>query len=542
MSRRAGILYIFTIFLMLTASGLFAQETGYFRGRLTDRETGEPVVFATVRIAGLNKGVISNADGDFRIPYRLLPANAVLEISSMGYESLRLDVYRYTEGHILPIRMRSRVFALTEAVVSADRKRLSARAIVRRAIRAIPRNYPQEPYSLIGYYRDYQRDSVGYLNLNEAILEVFDLGFGQTDSATTRELVYALEENRDFRRDTLALQAYDYITRRKVIRRAYLAGYGGNEFRILRVHDPIRNYRINSFDFVNVLEDDFLSHHSFHLEDPVYLGDKLLYRINFVRRDPGYLASGNIYISRGNFAIHKLEYTIHTNLRDPEGGARSWKPQDFRDLVFNLSLEYREQEGQMFLNYISFRNTFEVALPPEFKLVETVVDLDCRCIVVTFNVPPDLASIQRPRAFNFRYKGKPLKFKEIIRKKESVYLIPALQELALDELLRTMRAADILDNPKIGEPRDLMEFELGKLVDFRGNLLGYQERRPYVQFREFFTQQLHVGRRSPANAAFANPDRPLFMSAVQASNRPVSDYWLNTPLQTMAIPKTQVPK
>ena len=68
---------------------------------------------------------------------------------------------------------------------------MSAGRIVKEAIKRIPNNYPVDPFSYIGYYRDYQQvtdssyladmnfeDKHTYINLNEGVIQVFDAGFG----------------------------------------------------------------------------------------------------------------------------------------------------------------------------------------------------------------------------------------------------------------------------------------------------------------------------------------------------------------------------
>ncbi|MET6991647.1 hypothetical protein [Sediminicola arcticus] len=56
------------LFLSFTIS-IFSQEKDFINGKLIDSETKEPVVFATIRIKDLARGVISNADGGFKVPY-----------------------------------------------------------------------------------------------------------------------------------------------------------------------------------------------------------------------------------------------------------------------------------------------------------------------------------------------------------------------------------------------------------------------------------------------------------------------------------------
>lgn len=63
-------MYKIVVFLLFLGgcSTLYAQDFDFLRGKVLDKETGEPVVFATVRIKDQAKGVITNMDGSFRLP------------------------------------------------------------------------------------------------------------------------------------------------------------------------------------------------------------------------------------------------------------------------------------------------------------------------------------------------------------------------------------------------------------------------------------------------------------------------------------------
>src|SRR5690606_25948755 len=116
------------------------------------------------------------------------------------------------------------VLQLQEAVVTGkDKNRISVRRIVKRAIRKMTVNNPSQPFSTIGYYRDYQMRLGNYLNLNEALLEVFDDGFNTLDQDSTVVRLYQYRKNTDFKRDSTASRAYDYENNLKVIDKAYLS-------------------------------------------------------------------------------------------------------------------------------------------------------------------------------------------------------------------------------------------------------------------------------------------------------------------------------
>ncbi|MFC4094484.1 carboxypeptidase-like regulatory domain-containing protein [Euzebyella saccharophila] len=360
---------------------LYAQEENFLRGRVYETTSNIPIVYATVRIKGKAKGVITNMDGGFRLPKNLYQLGDTIQVSSMGYQLTNFPISKLSPSEINIIRLPTTIFSLDEAVVSAKRKkRLTARQIVKKAIERIPINYLTSGFSQKGYSRDYQLDSEVYLNLNEAILEVYDPGFDYNDSNYSEVSIYESRLNEAFKRNDRAAKAYDYLNYEKIIDKAFLPSYGGNEFLILRVHDAIRNFRVNSFDYVNVLNDgDLVANHSFRKFHETSLGDEKLYKIGLIRRMEDFRALGTIYISKNDFAIHKLEYAVFDRTFEGERSVEEYQKEG--KLIFEVITEYkRGRNNKMELNFISFHNNFTLAAPSKFIIEEVVFRPDRKAI------------------------------------------------------------------------------------------------------------------------------------------------------------------
>lgn len=416
---------------------------------------------------------------------------------------------------------------LKEAVVTAKKKRsLSARAIVRRAIRAIPSNYPLHPFSTVGYYRDYQLKEGDYLNLNEAILEVFDQGFDERDQTSTKVRIYEYRPNMDFDRDVEADNQYNYENWSKVIDRAYLYNFGGNEFAILRVHDALRNYNVDSYDFVNKLESDLLNNHSFSKAEDSYYEDELLYQIEFEKSMKGFLANGTLYISKKDFAIYQMEYALYDNLKRKKSGETNRKNSE-KKLIFEVLTEYKKKNNKMFLNYISFHNSFQLIRPPLFVVKEVLVDLPKRCFIVEFNNFVSGAFAVEKKNYDFKFKGQRIKFKRIEPHDEYVELYADGTE---KELYEMMHEIDIAVRKKL-DVKDLLDLRFEKIRDVEGNVInepGYEE---YQQFREYFVQETKTRVNLPLDTLYMKRDRPIFKDQPTAKPDNFKEYWMNTPIQ-----------
>ncbi|WP_169734612.1 carboxypeptidase-like regulatory domain-containing protein [Maribacter antarcticus] len=541
--------HLLFLLLLLVSTSILSQQPEYIIGKLIDAKTQEPIAFASIRIKDRALGIISNTDGSFKIPLKYKEYGDIIEISSMGYQTKEILIQDFLVYELNDVKLQPAILKLEEAIVTAKSKRtkrLTARQIVRRALRSIPENYPVEPFSTVGYYRDYQLDSLQYVNLNEAILEVFDEGFDTTDSVSTKVKIFDYRENTDFKRDTLALGAYDYQSKkgRKVIDKAFLAPYGGNEFTILRVHDALRNYDIDSYSFIHRLQSDMLSEHKLKKESDTYFDEEAFYTIVFEKLLSNYSAFGVLYISKINFAIHKMEYAIYDLTKKlPNGMVNKYKMDN--PLIFEIITEYRPKNDKMHLNYISLHNTFQLWDPPKFVVDTLLLNYQKKRFEVYFNKPsllPDRPSLlpdkpsRLPDVYNsdnyvLMYKGKKIDFSRIdvyilSTNAEQVYLYPKMKPKDLNEMFFSLK-----ENSKQGVYD--INLKISNIQDKEGNVINEWTSRDYDQFREFFVQEVKPNVKSPVGNLFMEKRRPIFKDQPMLKPDNFDDYWMNTPLQNI---------
>ncbi len=522
-----------TFFFLITSFVLFSQDVNYVTGKLVDFNTQESIPYATIRFKEKAIGVITNLKGDFRIPKSYLNKKIVLSISSLGYESLEVKMSELAQNEINIITLKEEAISLNEAIVIAkDKKKLNAKRIVKKAIKAIPNNYSISPFTLTGYYRDYQLDEDMYVNLNEALLEVFDGGFNSKDFETIKVLLREYKSNDDFKIDSLSRQGYNYSTGQKTIKNAYIGGYGGNEFIILRAHDAIRNYKIGSYNFVDIMKLDFVGNHTFFLHNSISVNGEQLYVIHFRKSHKNFKAKGKLYISKKDFAIHNMEYSMY-NINDKTkkqtGDFIKTKTSKEIDeqLIFKVITEYRRVDDKMYLNYISFQNNFELVLPPIFKVLDVVVNIKRKCIEIKFNDQPESLSAHLKDNYLVKYKNKALNLKsiDIDLKKNAVFLHPDLNEEELEKMIEYFLKV----SGKKNELSQLLDVKVRDIYSNCGNLIHQRKRKNYYQHREFFVQQINGKGKLPLNEQFMDLNKPIYDNNINNVSENI-DYWMNTPL------------
>jgi len=522
----------FPFILILQFGVVFGQQKEFISGRLINAKNKESISFATIRVKNRAKGLISNLDGGFRVPLEFQKIGDTLEISSIGYQSKDVILSSLSIDRINTIRLIEKVEVLNEVVIatSKNRKRRSANEIVRLAISKIPQNFPFVPFSYVGYYRDYQLKDGNYLNLNEAIMEVFDLGFGVQDLKNSKTRIFQYKKNPDFPRDTIAAKPYDYVNRNKIISNATLGGQGGNEYTILRLHDAIRNYNINTYDFVNRLDMDFVKNHKLKLAADTFIDGIPLYTINISKTHDNVRVVGKIYISNGSFAIHKMEYTVYEKkkshgYREEQRASRKIagvEKKHLGKLLYEIIVEYQTHQEKMYPNYISFNNSFEILEPPKFIPIAAKINHNRKHFRLDFNNPPLAEDALKKGKYKLYYQERKLKIAKVELKKNSVLLYPENENIVFDQKLIQLMSEITGKGVAI---------EVKNVRDIYGNVVNKPESITYNQFREFFVQELKLKAIKPLDNLFMIKTRPIFQDQPIIAPNNLVDYWMNTPLK-----------
>lgn len=527
-SKKVKSLLFLTAILLTTLS--FGQDLNFIYGKVVDSKTGAPLAFASIVQKNKAVGLITNDDGSFKIPKDYEVAKVTLVISFIGYEPKEIQVTELNKYDINIIKLIEKTQFLDEVVIKSTSKPLPAKQIVTKAIERIRKNYPFQPFSYVGYYRDYQKNQKNtYLNMNEAILQVYDPGFGHEDYLASKTSIFQYSKNDNFPENIAASQPYDYNSKTKTIDKASL-GYlseNANEFVLLRIHDAIRNYNINAYDYVNKLESDFVKNHSFKRAKETSAGDIPLYEINISKTLPEFYALGKIFISKDDYKIYKLQYAVYEKVRKKKNEV-SKTSEKGQGLIFNIIVEYANKNGKMYPKYISFNNLFKSVQPPEFLPIDAELGYttDKNKIIpyidMIFNHEIDSEKADKKKNFKLAYKGRKIKVDSIQIKEDvaRVYLKNANAVFSKEAWINKQRLYG-----------DDFFLEVKNFKDVYGNTVLKGEIESYSQYREFFIQELNTNVEEPRNMMFMIKSQPL--SNNQPINTPdnISKYWMNTPLR-----------
>lgn len=509
------------LFILVLFTGFCqAQNASQTRFQVLDQESEQPVVYATVILQQAKVGVVADDNGNFRIPGIYKIRQDTLKISSIGYQTLFVPLKEQKENDINIILLSPKVEALDEVslLFRKNKKKISAGRIVKEAIKRIPDNYPVRPFSYIAYYRDYQQvadssylanmnieNEHAYINLNEGVIQVFDAGFGtnRLTNELNQTVLYEFQSNEDFPVDTLLTIPYDN-RKEKYLDGVIISPLGGNELNLLNLTNALRNYNRMSFSFAHVFNRDFLGNHIYKLDSILFLDDVPIYKINFSssysRVNSNYYAKGNIFISKQDFGIYRLDYKLFD---------------ESHKLLYRVNISYKPNGDKYFLNYITFNNYFEVTGGAYFKVNEVVYDNKSSSFQVFFNEDIDPSSIRSwQKKFRFLTNNTPLQILDLSLIKPDVIQVSIESSRQINE--------DII--------HDGIRYEINRLKDTRGRLLNEQKSLRANQFREIFVQKVFPESYIDAAYEFVNKGHPLKASK-QNSLKQKETYWINTPLK-----------
>ncbi|MBL7883898.1 MAG: carboxypeptidase-like regulatory domain-containing protein [Bacteroidia bacterium] len=103
----------FFIFLLI-ANYLHSQT---FTGKIIDKKTQSPVLYANVGVIGKSIGTVSDANGYYSIQLNDSVNNSILKFSCIGYKSYSIKVFDFKKANISTIELEPDIISLAAVVI-----------------------------------------------------------------------------------------------------------------------------------------------------------------------------------------------------------------------------------------------------------------------------------------------------------------------------------------------------------------------------------------------------------------------------------------
>ncbi len=193
----------FFLFTGCVGCAVAQSEVMHLHGIIRDRESGEPVPYASVSLSNSTRGTAADARGEFSLMLREKDFNEALKITSIGFVSVtvKVDSLRKVPSPVI-IQMPSDVRLLQE--VEIRQQPIQPIEVIRMGMDSVRKNYSDKPFNL-EFHSVLTASSL--LTSDEFVVESIIAGYypGYADSQHKR-----FEILRKRARGTNLLEASDY--------------------------------------------------------------------------------------------------------------------------------------------------------------------------------------------------------------------------------------------------------------------------------------------------------------------------------------------
>lgn len=316
------------------------------KGVIKDSNSKEPLPFATVRIKGTSKGVVSNEIGEFLLNLSTLGADETLEISYIGYYSKEVKIPTFP-GKVLNIEMEQDIVQLQEIEIMPK----DPTVILKEAIDKIEINYQTTPFGYEAYYRELVKVDSTFVKYADAAAYIYNYGYHQKNPSQS---LYAFTSpNRVFSFPESAGQFFPHYKSKRV---KIIEARASDNLQVIQSQMGI--YDFEQFNISNGLQKTIASDYvkgpniflnpdkwqfyDFELDDyESYIG-KRVYVIKFEPKGKNLkkaTVSGTVYIDIESSAIIAYE------LEAPEELQKKLRKVSWIKFVAKLPKKYRETYG-----------------------------------------------------------------------------------------------------------------------------------------------------------------------------------------------------
>lgn len=177
------------LLLLLSTSILYSQNINVYSGVITNKETNEPLPFASISLKNFPIGTISNEKGEFNFYIPGTYKNDTISVSYIGFNSYEVAISQALRKFKIKLNPSNEV--LNEVVLSS----LSPLDYIKKALKNIENNYPQDSYQTVAYYREKFVENGAIINKNEGVFKTYYPD--QTDTIKNQHqlVLYRPEEN-----------------------------------------------------------------------------------------------------------------------------------------------------------------------------------------------------------------------------------------------------------------------------------------------------------------------------------------------------------
>lgn len=294
-------------------------------GRVLDAQTGNPLPWASIRIANSKVGVSTNMDGVFRIRLPEQYANDTLVFSYLGYSFRMLPVDLLRQGFV-DVALEMMYVSLQEIVISY----FDPKEVLHKALAARADNYNTRAVNFLSFYREGVSSDEHLLSYSEAVVREYVPDF-MGGEAVQNVVLKSRKVVNNNRRDTLIFKLKAGLQSAIDL-------------------DVVRNLP----DF---LDPEYFDDYQYTASGLMYSGSSTAYVIDFEQKSHvrEALHKGSIYVDQKSFAIVSIEFQLNPLYVNQV--LRRFVPRPNPDYVIQIlevkyHVRYQFRQERYYLNHI----------------------------------------------------------------------------------------------------------------------------------------------------------------------------------------------
>lgn len=327
------------------------------KGRILDKNSQNPLPYATLGIKGKFVGSISNMDGKFELKIPHDNFNDTLIISYVGYQNRSIPINEISNSPITIMLIEEHV-SLQEVII----RNTDPVSLIRAAMRQTTSNYLHNPCKLTTFYRESVKKNRHYMIYLEAILNIYKHPYNTPHRVDLPKIFKSRKIYDANNLDTVSLR---------------LKG-GVNGCLML---DIIKNRP----DF---LKEEFLDYFIYNLEDISVFNNHPVYIINFAPKKDNKVTplEGRIYLDTRTLALIKAEFGYSSQIVGKIGKRFILKKKNktkVKPIQISYRVSYRQLNERYYLNHaqglLKFRvrkkqKLFSSVFETSFEMATTQID------------------------------------------------------------------------------------------------------------------------------------------------------------------------
>ncbi len=289
------------LFFFLIAATLIFPQQKTLKGKVTDKNSGESLSYANIRLEGTTQGTSANIEGNFE--FKLKPGKYSVIASFIGYKSGTVSVDLTSDKSII-IPLESVPVHMQEITVLP--KENPALEVIRRTIAA---KHERENKLNSYVFRAYTKGLIK--TTKEIISSDQSVGYSLTEKDTGSLKITGIVEN----------ESKGYFKKPNNYKDEIIAQKQSENMpstiNILTGGRMLQNFYTNDIQFFNrplvsPISDDALDYYYYIIEDTLAMDNRNVFKISFEpidKSDPGFY--GDLYIADSIFALVKLDVNLN---------------------------------------------------------------------------------------------------------------------------------------------------------------------------------------------------------------------------------------